>query len=144
LGIIVGVVGLVAMVLEVLVCLCRCTRPERTVPVAAAVSVPRTAAQPRQPPGAGPGGSSGRERPIAASHLPTFTVTPENPKTGQCSICLQEFAGGDSVKTLPCLHNDFHTACIDQWLKANAACPLCNYRLEPPRTTARTAPRPDS
>jgi hypothetical protein len=62
--------------------------------------------------------------------LPTATVTSENLKKGQCSICLQEFDVGDSFRTLPCLHSDFHTACIDQWLKTNAACPICKHRVD--------------
>jgi hypothetical protein len=61
--------------------------------------------------------------------LPTATVTSANPKEGQCSICLQDFDVGDSFRTLPCLHSDFHTDCIDQWLKTNAACPICKHRL---------------
>lgn len=75
----------------------------------------------------------GTENLGAADHqieaLPTATVTSPDHSKGQCSICLQEFGVGDSFKTLPCLHCDFHTSCIDQWLKTNASCPVCKHRL---------------
>lgn len=41
-----------------------------------------------------------------------------------CSICLEEFATDDSVRTLPCLHI-FHLSCVDTWLSTNASCPVC-------------------
>jgi hypothetical protein len=62
--------------------------------------------------------------------LPTTTVQSAGQKKEQCAICLQDFEVGDSFRTLPCLHSDFHTACIDQWLKTNAACPVCKHRLD--------------
>jgi Ring finger domain len=61
--------------------------------------------------------------------LPTSTVRSKDHNKGQCSICLQDFGVGDSFKTLPCLHCDFHTSCIDKWLKTNAVCPVCKHRL---------------
>lgn len=44
----------------------------------------------------------------------------------ECAICLQTYDLGDSVKTLPCLHQ-FHCACIDPWLRNNAICPVCKF-----------------
>ncbi|EKX50245.1 hypothetical protein GUITHDRAFT_50560, partial [Guillardia theta CCMP2712] len=41
-----------------------------------------------------------------------------------CSICLGEFAEGEELKSLPCVHV-FHCACIDQWLRLSSECPLC-------------------
>jgi len=41
-----------------------------------------------------------------------------------CTICMQEFADGDSVRGLPCNHQ-FHQLCIDQWLNSNKTCPVC-------------------
>lgn len=46
----------------------------------------------------------------------------ENVKT--CSVCLEEFAVGDVVKTLPCLHF-FHERCVDRWLRTSGECPVC-------------------
>jgi hypothetical protein len=42
-----------------------------------------------------------------------------------CAICMSEFAPGDTLRVLPCLHR-FHKGCVDQWLcEARAACPIC-------------------
>lgn len=46
----------------------------------------------------------------------------------QCSICLEDFAAGETRKTLPCLHG-FHQACADKWLRTNGSCPICKHRL---------------
>ena len=65
--------------------------------------------------------------------LPTAQVKTKNgkvdlpPDACQCAVCLEDFEGGDTRKTLPCLHG-FHEGCIDKWLKTNGACPICKYR----------------
>jgi len=41
-----------------------------------------------------------------------------------CSVCLDCFEGGDSLRMLPCLHR-FHKDCIDEWLLRSPYCPLC-------------------
>ena len=41
-----------------------------------------------------------------------------------CSVCLEEYAEGDRMRTLPCGHQ-FHSRCIDRWLQNNRACPIC-------------------
>ena len=41
-----------------------------------------------------------------------------------CIFCQDEYAEGDSVRTLPCAHA-FHAACVDEWLRANDSCPMC-------------------
>ena len=49
-----------------------------------------------------------------------------------CSVCLQDFADADTVRTLPCLHY-FHCECVDPWLMQRgrnlAACPVCKTRV---------------
>lgn len=66
--------------------------------------------------------------------LPTTTfknVEDELPNDREhrlCSICLEEFANGQTRKILPCLHG-FHDTCIDRWLGANANCPICKHSL---------------
>jgi hypothetical protein len=35
-----------------------------------------------------------------------------------CRICLSEYANGENVKTLPCVHS-YHKNCIDKWLKVS-------------------------
>ncbi|KAI8869225.1 hypothetical protein GQ42DRAFT_114162, partial [Ramicandelaber brevisporus] len=43
-----------------------------------------------------------------------------------CSICIDEFAAGDTVRVLPACHHVFHADCIDPWLTTTSAlCPLC-------------------
>lgn len=54
-----------------------------------------------------------------------------------CSICCEDYAGGDVVRVLPCKHR-YHVECIDRWLLSSSdcsrlpACPLCNASLLPP------------
>jgi len=49
----------------------------------------------------------------------------------QCHICLQDFADGDKLRTLPCKHS-FHVECVDTWLKLKMNCPTC--RAEFPKS----------
>jgi len=48
--------------------------------------------------------------------------------TDDCSICLESFQRGDTVRELPCKHC-FHRSCIDEWFKRERfrrrTCPLC-------------------
>lgn len=44
----------------------------------------------------------------------------------QCMICVEPFAKGDVLRTLPCLHR-YHQRCIDEWLKRSNACPICKH-----------------
>ena len=41
-----------------------------------------------------------------------------------CVICLDDFETGQSIRRLPCGHN-FHSECVDTWLRKNATCPNC-------------------
>ena len=46
---------------------------------------------------------------------------------GECVVCLQPYAPGQFVRTLPCSHC-FHSECIDKWLLAASrepCCPIC-------------------
>ena len=45
-----------------------------------------------------------------------------------CSVCLCDYEDGDTLRALPCGHL-FHAECADQWLTANATCPLCRTSL---------------
>lgn len=42
----------------------------------------------------------------------------------ECSICLEEFCGGEVRTSLPCLHG-FHSGCVNRWLQSNGSCPVC-------------------
>lgn len=46
----------------------------------------------------------------------------------ECAICMEKFADGESLRTLPCLHK-YHVACIDRWLTSNRQCPICKHNV---------------
>lgn len=52
-------------------------------------------------------------------------VEAEQGECVDCSICLNEIEGGDSVRHLPSCGHTFHRSCIDLWLLRRADCPLC-------------------
>ena len=62
--------------------------------------------------------------------LPVFTYYDHYQLDQECTICLGAFSDGESLKTLPCLHN-YHSICIDQWLGIQANCPLCKQTIDP-------------
>ncbi|KAK8618065.1 hypothetical protein V6N13_115940 [Hibiscus sabdariffa] len=53
------------------------------------------------------------------------------PNDNTCPICLGEYQAKELVRTIPDCEHYFHADCIDEWLKLNAACPLCRNTLEP-------------
>jgi len=58
-----------------------------------------------------------------------------------CAICMDDFAVGDSVRTLSCAHA-YHLTCIDRWLKDHDTCPHCRARAfdrKDPRAAALAA-----
>ena len=55
-----------------------------------------------------------------------YSPTPSCPT--ECQICLVDFATGQSVQRLQCLHT-FHSHCIAQWLGKKPVCPECRFDL---------------
>ncbi|XP_052197951.1 E3 ubiquitin-protein ligase SDIR1-like [Diospyros lotus] len=45
-----------------------------------------------------------------------------------CTICLEQVNMGELVRSLPCLHQ-FHTNCIDPWLRQQGTCPVCKLAV---------------
>jgi len=73
---------------------------------------------------AGTGNSSSSSS--SSCSAPTASVNDD--VTRSCSICLEEYARGDAVRTLPCLHC-FHAPCVDHWLREHNTCPVCKHSL---------------
>uniref|UniRef100_A0A0D9XVP0 RING-type domain-containing protein n=1 Tax=Leersia perrieri TaxID=77586 RepID=A0A0D9XVP0_9ORYZ len=74
-----------------------------------------------------PAGAIPLPRLVNAGAPPPLTAAyrREGWKEATCPVCLSDFADGEVVRLLPeCLHY-FHAACIDEWLRTRATCPLC-------------------
>ncbi|CAM0149569.1 unnamed protein product [Urochloa decumbens] len=59
-------------------------------------------------------------------------------KDGTCSVCLGDLVDdGEALKMLmPCKHC-FHAACVDQWLRKSATCPICRAPTAKPKAGRR-------
>ncbi|KAK3407966.1 RING-H2 finger protein ATL70 [Eucalyptus grandis] len=42
-----------------------------------------------------------------------------------CSICLSEYMETDVLRLLPDCGHDFHSKCVDPWLRMSRSCPNC-------------------
>jgi len=42
-----------------------------------------------------------------------------------CSICLSDYRESEVVRVMPDCSHMFHAACIDEWLRRHATCPVC-------------------
>lgn len=52
---------------------------------------------------------------------------------GECSICLEEMAAGQTVQRLPACSHRFHVVCIRRWLRrlGDPTCPVCRTIVRP-------------
>ncbi|XP_078174674.1 NEP1-interacting protein-like 2 [Carex rostrata] len=61
--------------------------------------------------------------------LPRHEITKErlgiHEEDLSCTVCLQDFVTGETVRSLPLCSHTFHLTCIDKWLVANGSCPVC-------------------
>ncbi|KAE8694005.1 NEP1-interacting protein 1 [Hibiscus syriacus] len=75
------------------------------------------------------GGAKGLATQVV-ERIPKMIITDNNnvDASGEkvsCSVCLQDFQAGETVRSLPQCHHMFHLPCIDKWLLSHASCPLC-------------------
>jgi len=58
--------------------------------------------------------------------LPSYRYASEGSDTDQtvCVVCMSDFETRQVVRVLPCAH-EFHSKCVDKWLKTNRTCPIC-------------------
>nr|GEV67871.1 NEP1-interacting protein-like 1 [Tanacetum cinerariifolium] len=79
------------------------------------------------------GGSKGLTE-YSVRKIPKIDITCNNDvdESGErvsCSVCLQDFQLGETVRSLPHCHHMFHLPCIDKWLVRHGSCPLCRRDL---------------
>jgi len=67
----------------------------------------------------------------AINKLPMIPFSPDLPGTHECSICMGDYAQGDSIIQLKCsaMHH-FHADCLKKWLHINGLCPICRARID--------------
>jgi len=59
--------------------------------------------------------------------LPSYRYSNEGSDTEEptvCVVCMCDFECRQVVRVLPCAH-EFHSKCVDKWLKSNRTCPIC-------------------
>mmetsp|Transcript_26583 Transcript_26583/g.26247 ORF Transcript_26583/g.26247 Transcript_26583/m.26247 type:complete len:99 (+) Transcript_26583:1170-1466(+) len=61
----------------------------------------------------GPQTMSAPEEIIQSLPVKCLSSIPEDAEASKCMVCLEPYAIGETVKTLPCFHM-FHTNCIDE------------------------------
>ncbi|KAL2333845.1 hypothetical protein Fmac_015058 [Flemingia macrophylla] len=79
------------------------------------------------------GGSKGLSG-DSVEKIPKITITVDKNVDAygervSCSVCLQDFQLGETVRNLPYCHHMFHLPCIDKWLIKHGSCPLCRRHL---------------
>jgi len=65
-------------------------------------------------------------------------------ENNKCMVCMEEFAAGESLRSLPCMHR-YHMNCIDEWLARSRECPICKRditeQVQPQDLTHRVSGR---
>lgn len=53
----------------------------------------------------------------------------EDDKSSTCTICLDNFQTDDSIAVVQTCKHIFHHACLSEWGKYNARCPVCRTQI---------------
>lgn len=61
-------------------------------------------------------------------NFPTRTFLACTNSNTCCSVCLEDFELGETLKKIKCKH-EFHKSCIETWLKSNITCPVCKMEM---------------
>jgi len=63
---------------------------------------------------------------LEIEQLPNYKFDPDSHTGDQtsCVICMCDFEVRHLLRILPCSH-EFHSKCVDKWLKSNRTCPIC-------------------
>jgi hypothetical protein len=65
---------------------------------------------------------------------PICSVVPS--QSSQCAVCLEALREGQRGRRTPCLHT-FHDACLSEWCRRSATCPVCTLDLKSPTRLLR-------
>eukprot|EP00795_Rhopilema_esculentum_P011608 gene11608-21845_t len=57
-------------------------------------------------------------------HAFRYSASKADETNSTCVVCMSEYSYKEKIRKLPCTH-DFHSKCIDKWLKSNKTCPVC-------------------
>jgi len=62
-------------------------------------------------------------------HLISYKYNPDVKRDStkdqsSCVVCMCDFEEKQTLRVLPCSH-EFHSKCVDKWLKSNRTCPIC-------------------
>mmetsp|Transcript_5830 Transcript_5830/g.24108 ORF Transcript_5830/g.24108 Transcript_5830/m.24108 type:complete len:143 (+) Transcript_5830:2607-3035(+) len=55
---------------------------------------------------------------------PSSAPPPSCEDHARCAVCLEDYAEGESLRHLPCLHS-YHAGCVDRWFEHSVECPVC-------------------
>ena len=68
-------------------------------------------------------------KPEQISRIPEKMWMKESDTTeSSCSICFEDFTKYQKFKKTACGH-EYHSACLNKWLKDNKKCPICNSEV---------------
>ncbi|XP_051889434.1 uncharacterized protein si:ch211-59o9.10 isoform X2 [Pristis pectinata] len=78
-------------------------------------------------------GSAVAQKKLSSTEINRLPITFFDPKHAaektQCHICFNDYSLGEKLRILPCLH-DYHSQCIDRWLKGHLSCPICRVDVK--------------